>query len=113
VTPVFLIRVDLELALLQLVPDPLAVARVTGSVAISLLPEVPGVIAPPWASPQWCGVLRRLSERGLAWPGATVHSARAAVAAMAATIVCSPRVRAPLSLSLSIFLSLLSFFSIL
>ncbi|KAK1663734.1 hypothetical protein QYE76_051893 [Lolium multiflorum] len=45
-------------------------------------------MAPPWTSPWWCGVLRRLSEPGLAWPGAAVHSARAA---MASTPVCSPR----------------------
>jgi hypothetical protein len=46
-------------------------------------PRVPGAMAPPWASPRWCGALRRLSEHGLAWPGATEHSARTAVAASA------------------------------
>jgi hypothetical protein len=46
-TPFILLRVDLELALLLLVPDPFSMARVSGSAAISLLPGVPGAMAPP------------------------------------------------------------------
>jgi hypothetical protein len=40
-----LLRVDLEMASLPLVSDLLSVARISGSVAISLLAGVPGAMA--------------------------------------------------------------------